>query len=94
MPPPPVPRALRTLTTLFGVGAILALGVLLLRLLGASRQGWALGAQEVAVLALDLGVFAVNAFGFVTLRRAWARAASVGGGAAGEGPPVGPPGVP
>ncbi len=70
----PVPRALRTLTTLFGVGAILSLGVLLLRLLGHSRQGWALGAHEVALLALDLGIFAVNAFGFVTLRRAWARA--------------------
>lgn len=79
----PVPRALRTLTTLFGMGAILSLGALLLRVLGASRQGWALGAHEVALLGLDLGVFAVNAFGFVTLRRAWSRAA----GAPAEAPP-------
>lgn len=72
--PPPVPRGLRTLVTVFGFCAILSGGAAGLRLLAASRQAWQVPALDVALVGLDLIVFAVNALGFVALRRAWTRA--------------------
>jgi hypothetical protein len=73
---PPAPRGLRTLITVFGFCAILSGGAVLLRLLAASRQAWQLLPLDVALIGLDLVVFAVNGLGFVALRRAWARTTS------------------
>jgi hypothetical protein len=75
MPAPP-PRALRTLTTVFGACAILALGAVLLRLVGASRQGWALQSLDLILLAIDGLVVAINATAWYFLRRAWLKAAA------------------
>jgi len=71
----PPPRALRTLTTVFGVCAILGLGAVLVRLVGASRQGWTLVPLDLILLAIDGLVFGVNGTAWLFLRRAWVKAA-------------------
>lgn len=66
-------RGLRALTTLFAACAILAGGGVALRLLAAARQGWALGGHDVALLAIDGLLCAVNALAWLAMRRAWAQ---------------------
>lgn len=66
-------RGLQALITLFAACAVLAGGAVALRLLGAARQGWAMGGHDVALLAIDGLLFVVNAVGWLAMRRAWAQ---------------------
>lgn len=83
----PAPRALQTLTTLFAACAILAGGGVALRLLAASRQGWALPSHDLALLAIDGLLLAVNLLAWVALRRAWTKARAAQPTQAGAPPP-------